>query len=133
METQKIKFESLSPNVIVDDVNKAVDYYTTLLGFSLIVSKPESGVFDWAMVQKENVVFMFQSLPSIQEDMPSLKINSKGSLGTFYINVKGIDELYHSIKGKVEIVVDMRVTFYNAKEFVVKDLNGYFLAFAQDM
>jgi len=133
MEKQQIEFESLSPNVIVDDVNKAVDYYTTLLQFSLLASVPESGTFNWAMVQKENVVFMFQSLPSIQEDMPSLKISSKGSIGTFYIKVKGIDELYHSIKDKVEIAVDMRVTFYNAKEFVIKDLNGYFLAFAQDI
>jgi len=133
MKTQKIEFESLSPNVIVDDVNKAVDYYTTLLGFSMIASVPQSGVFNWAMVQRENVVFMFQLLASIQEDMPSLKINSKGGDGIFYMKVKGVDELYHSVKNKVEIAVDMRVTFYNAKEFVVKDLNGYFLAFAQDI
>jgi uncharacterized glyoxalase superfamily protein PhnB len=130
---KNISFESLSPNVIVDDVNKAVDFYSKYLGFALIVSVPETGSFNWAMVKRDSVTMMFQSLPSIQEDMPGLKINSKGSLGTFYINIKGVDALYGSVKGKVEIAVDMRTTFYGAKEFVIKDLNGYFLAFAEDV
>ena len=133
MKTQPVLFESLSPNVIVDDVNKAVEYYSQFFGFTLLASVPESGSFNWAMVQNGNVILMFQSLPSIQEDLPSLKINSKGSHGTFYIKVKGVEQLYDSVKGKVEIAGDMRVTFYNAKEFTIKDPNGYFLTFAEDV
>jgi uncharacterized glyoxalase superfamily protein PhnB len=129
----KVSFESLSPNLIVDDVNKAVDFYAKTLGFALIASVPESGTFNWAMVMREGVTMMFQSLTSIQEDMPGLQINAKGSLGTFYIKVKGLDAYYKMLKGNADIVVDMRTTFYGAKEFVIKDLDGYFLAFAEDV
>ena len=132
MET-KINLESLAPNVIVDDVNKAVEYYASTLGFTLIASVPETGKFNWAMVMRDGLTLMFQSLPSIQEDMPSLKIQSKGSIGTFYIRMTGVDALYQSIKGKAKIAVDMRTTFYGMKEFVVEDLNGYFLAFAEEV
>jgi uncharacterized glyoxalase superfamily protein PhnB len=128
-----VTFESLSPNIIVDDVNKAIDYYTTIFGFTLLASVPEAGVYNWAMVQRGNVVLMFQSLKSIQEDLPSLNIKTKGSSGTFYVKVKGVEELYNAVRGKVEIAGEMRITFYNAKEFTVKDLNGYFITFAEDV
>jgi uncharacterized glyoxalase superfamily protein PhnB len=125
--------ESLSPNIIVDDVNKAIDYYTSVLGFALIASVPETGNFNWAMAMRDGVTFMFQSLHSLQDDMPGLKIDSKGSIGTFFIKMQGIDTLYQNIKGKADIVVDMRTTFYGMKEFVIRDLNGYFLAFAEEI
>lgn len=129
----KPTLESLSPNLIVDDVNKTVDYYTSILGFTLIASVPETGMYNWAMSMRDGVTLMFQSLPSIQEDLPALKISSKGSMGTLFIKMQGIDSLYQSIKDSADIVVDMRTTFYGMKEFVVRDLNGYFLAFAEEV
>jgi uncharacterized glyoxalase superfamily protein PhnB len=130
---EKVNFESLSPNLVVADVNKAVNYYTTTLGFALIASVPESGSFNWAMVMRDGITMMFQTLPSIQEDMPGLKIQAKGSLGTFYIKIKGVDAFYKELKGKADIVVEMRTTFYGAKEFAIKDQDGYFLCFAEDV
>lgn len=127
------QFESLSPNLIAADVNKTVAYYTQTLGFSLIASVPETGVYNWAMLMRDGITMMFQSLPSLQEDLPQLKITSKGSLGTFYIKVKGLDSLYASLKEKADIAVDMRTTFYGAREFAVKDLDGYYLMFAEDV
>jgi uncharacterized glyoxalase superfamily protein PhnB len=124
---------SLSPNLISKSVNSSVDFYTKHLGFSLVASVPEQGTYDWAMIQRDSVTLMFQSLPSLQQDMPSLKLETKGSLGTFFIKMKGIDELYDSVKGKVEISLDMRTTFYGMKEFVVKDPDGYFMCFAEEV
>jgi uncharacterized glyoxalase superfamily protein PhnB len=128
-----VKFQSLSPNVVVDDVNQTVDYYTQNLGFKYITSVPESGKYNWAMVMRDGVTLMFQSLPSIQEDLPELLITKKGSMGTFFIEVQSIDTLYKQVKGKVDIVGEMRTTFYGKKEFTIKDLNGYFLMFAEDV
>jgi uncharacterized glyoxalase superfamily protein PhnB len=124
---------SLSPNLISQSVNGSVDFYTKHLGFSLIASVPEQGTYDWAMIQRDSVTLMFQSLPSLQQDMPSLNMETKGSLGTFFIKMKGIDELYNSVNGKVEISLDMRTTFYGMKEFVVRDPDGYFMCFAEEV
>ncbi len=107
----KSKLESLSPNLISDNVNASVDFYTKHLGFSLAASVPESGEFGWAMVQRDGVTIMFQSLKSLKEDMPSLKLDKKGSIGTFFIKMKGIEELYNSVKGKLDIALEWRVTF----------------------
>ncbi len=124
---------TLSPNLIAADVNRSVDFYTRELGFTLVASVPDTGTYNWAMVQRDTVTMMFQTLDSIHEDMPSLKITGKGSIGTFFIKMKGIDDLFASLKGKVEIPLDMRTTFYGMKEFAVKDPDGYLLVFAEDM
>lgn len=126
------KLESLSPNLISDSVNASVDFYTKFLGFKLVASVPETGTFGWAMVERDGVTVMFQSLKSLQEDMPSLKLDKKGSIGTFFIKMKGIEDLYESLKGKVEIALEWRVTFYGMKEFGIKDPDGYYMVFAED-
>jgi len=123
--------ESISPNLIVDNVNASVDFYTKLLGFKLVASVPETGDFGWAMVQRDAVTIMFQSLKSMNEDVPSLTFQ-KGRTATFFIKLKGIDEIYASVKGKVKIPMDMRTTFYGMKEFVVEDPDGYYMMFAED-
>ncbi len=128
-----VKFQSLAPNLVVDDVNKTVAFYTGTLGFSMIASVPESGQWQWAMVMRDSVTLMFQSLPSIQEDLPGLSIDRKGCMGTFYIAVQSIDELYKEVQGKVDIPEDMRTTFYGKREFTIRDINGYYLTFAQDV
>src|SRR3954464_9819284 len=104
----KSKLESLAPNLISGDVNASVDFYTKHLGFNLVVSVPESGTYGWALVQRDGIQIMFQSLKSLTEDMPSLDFSKRGSYGTLFIEMKGIKELYESLKGKVEIALEWR-------------------------
>ena len=80
---KNIHFESLSANLIVGDVNKSVEYYTKNLDFSLIASVPESGSYNRVMVMREDVTLMFQSLKSLQEDLPELKISAKAAWALF--------------------------------------------------
>ncbi|NIT70052.1 hypothetical protein GWO43_03935, partial [candidate division KSB1 bacterium] len=42
-EKAHMKFRSLTPNVMVEDVNETVEYYKDKLGFELIMSVPEEG------------------------------------------------------------------------------------------
>ena len=98
----------------------------------MLASVPEKGIFNWAMVQRENVTMMFQTLKSIQEDLPSLKLKTGTSVGTFYIKVKQLDVLLKSVTGKLEMAVELRTTFYGAREFAVRDPDGYILMFAED-
>jgi len=127
------KLQSLTPNLIVQDVNKTLEFYTTKLGFTTIATVPETGAFNWGMASRDSVTLMFQSLHSIQEDLPELNIKQLGAPGTFFVEMDGIDDLHKDLKGKVEIVGDMRTTFYGKKEFTIKDLDGYFITFAQDI
>jgi len=53
--------KSLTPNLMVNDVEETIEYYTDILGFTLLMTVPETGKLDWAMVKRNDVVIMFQS------------------------------------------------------------------------
>lgn len=48
-----------------------------------------------------------------------------------YIYVNDVDDLYRSLKERVEIVEGLHDTFYGMREFIIRDVNRFWLTFAQ--
>ncbi len=130
----------LTPNLAVKDVRASVNYYTEHFGFVLkmAVSEDKSAVGDtlvegkeyvWANIMNGDVGFMFQREDSLKEDVGDF-FDRLGASGTFYMEVEDIDTLYHNVKNRVEILKELETTWYGQREFYVRDLNGYVLAFA---
>ncbi|MCE5286812.1 MAG: VOC family protein [Pelosinus sp.] len=124
--------QQLTPNLMVDNVNETVKFYQEVLGFSLVMSVPETGTFLWAMMSSEKVSLMFQERKSMLEEYPMLKDTSVGGGLTFYIKIKNVRSLYNKVQGRARIVLDLHKTFYGAEEFALQDPNGFVLTFAGD-
>ena len=123
--------KKLTPNLMVEDVQQTISFYSDILGFEVLTTLPDQPPFDFAIMKRDQVELMFQSRPSLSENVPVLTGQSMGASQTFYIEVEGITELYENLRDKVEIVVDLHTTFYNTREFYFRDLNGYILSFAE--
>lgn len=126
-----MKLESLTPNIMVADVNKTVAYYTSVLGFNLIDTNPTSGTFEWGYVMLDNVGLMFQEEKSLKDEYPSLSNLTIGGALTLYIRIQQIDAFYEKVKETVDIVKPMNKTFYGTHEFAIKDVNGFILTFSE--
>lgn len=126
-----MKLESLTPNIMVADVNKTVAYYTSVLGFNLIDTNPISGTFEWGYVMLDNVGLMFQEEKSLKDEYPSLSNLTIGGALTLYIRIQQIDAFYEKVKETVDIVKPMNKTFYGTNEFAIKDVNGFILTFSE--
>ena len=122
--------ESLTPNIFVRDMNATIAFYKQL-GFEIVMSVPEKGDCDWAMMRKGEVTFMFQTFKNLGEALPEINRKDGGSL-LFYIRLKGIQAFHDKIKDKAKVIVELNKTFYGATEFSVIDNNGYVLTFAED-
>jgi len=128
-----MSLNSLTPNLMVNDVEETIEYYTDMLGFTLLRTVPETGLLDWAMVKRNDVVLMFQSAKSLQKDLPRLKGEKPGGGLTFYVKVDRITELHEElINNEVEIISDLESTFYDTIEFSIMDVNGYVLTFSEE-
>ncbi len=123
--------KKLTPNLMVEDVARTLAFYRETLGFEVVTTLPEQEPFDFAIVQRDGVELMFQSRPSLSENVPALSGSPIGASQTFYIEVTGIRDLYESLREKVEIVVDFHTTFYGTQEFYFRDINGYILSFSE--
>jgi uncharacterized glyoxalase superfamily protein PhnB len=126
-----MKFQTLSPNLAVHDVNATVAFYEKTFGFNLIVTVPETGEFHWAMMQAGDISIMFQEERNLKSELVKLDTEPIGGAFTLYIRMEGLKEFYEKVKGKSDIVVDWNRTFYGADEFTVRDINGYFLTFSE--
>jgi len=128
-----MKFQSLTPNLMVEDVSKTLNYYEKILGFTTLRTIPEKGgVLDWGMMKRNDVVMMFQSRKSLADDLPAMQGRKPGGGMTLYIKMEGVPDLYNDLQDKVEIVADLEDTFYGTTEFSIIDLNGYVVTFAED-
>lgn len=124
-------FNKMIPNLMVENVNKTLQFYHNILGFDIAMSYPESGELEWGMVSKGNLGIMFQNKNIMVEQIPEMAYNSLGGTFTLYIDVENVDEWYNHIRDKVLVVKYLYDTFYGTREFMIKDNNGYFIVFAQ--
>jgi len=128
-----MKLNSLTPNLMVNDVEETVEYYTDVLGFTLLMTVPETGKLDWAMVKRNDVVLMFQTKKSLTSGIPRMAGEKPGGGLTFFIKVDRITEIHEELfNNEVEIISDLESTFYNTIEFSVVDVNGYVLTFSEE-
>ena len=123
--------KKLTPNLMVEDVTRTLEFYRALLGFKIVTTLPDQEPLDFAIVQRDGVELMFQSRPSLSENVPALSGVPIGASQTFYIEVEGVRDLYQALHDKVEIVVDFHTTFYGTQEFYFRDINGYILSFSE--
>ena len=132
--------KSMIVNLAVNDIASTIIYYRENFDFELQMLVDESKtIFDteikkelnyiWAMIKKDGVSIMLQSIESLKEDIGVFFDNISASL-TLYIEVENVDELYLKIKDKVSIYKEIDTTWYGQKEFYIKDINGYILGFA---
>jgi lactoylglutathione lyase len=129
--TPSVTFHKLTPNMMVEDVNATVDFYRDVLGFDLVMTVPDSGRFDWALVRRDGIEMMFQTRASLSGDLPAFADRPLGGALTFYLDVEGIDALYRQLQARVAVVKELHETFYGTREFAIEDVNGFILTFAE--
>ena len=133
-----MKISKLSPNFEVSDIRKTVAFYTENFGFNLIMAVPETqdGIdqtfaenkeYVYAMIQKDNVEFMFQRSDTFKNDVVFSKGLNIGATVSFYMDVEGIKEFYQDLKSRNIELTELKTTWYGMQEFYIKEVNGYIL------
>ena len=141
---QSMMYQKLTTNMMVEDVDQTVEFYTDILGFEFIMGVPENSQeivtarqknqpLGFAIMKCGNVEMMFQAKKSLAEEIPKFRDMEIGGSLTFYIEVQDVTKLYDKLKDRITIVKDMEAKFYGKQEFYVRDCNGYILGFAGDI
>ncbi len=131
--------KKLTPDLMVKDVNKTVDFYKEILGFEFVMGVPkDSQEVTMEMPKDKQLIFAAMKcgeveimFDNISGDIPLFKDMDIGGSLTLYIEVDNIKELFEKLKGKIEIVKELHDTFYGMQEFYIKDCNGYVLEFSE--
>jgi uncharacterized glyoxalase superfamily protein PhnB len=137
-----MKVNKLTPNFEVKDIKETVEFYESVLGFSLVMAVPDTqdGIeqsfaegkeYVYALVSKDNVEMMFQRTDTFKKDLKIAKDLSIGASVSFYMEIEGLNSFYNEIKNKVKEITEPKLAWYGMNEFYTKDPNGYILGFAE--
>lgn len=115
--------EKVVPMIHVPDVRATVDWYESI-GFTVTDTYDDGGEgLSFAILSFGSSGVMFSS-----GGQPSNQNRREVDL---YVYVGNVEDLYRSLKDRVEIVEGLHDTFYGMREFIVRDVNRFWLTFAQ--
>lgn len=116
-------FQTIVPVLKVADLKQSLDFYTTILGFSVVWQAGNDGGGENAMLQA-GATSLLLSTGAHLGDQPSFT-------GTLYFNMTGVEAFFESVQDKVDIVWPLEAMEYGQREFGIRDPDGYTLAFAE--
>jgi len=117
--------QQVVPMIHVPDVGATIDWYSSL-GFRLRDQGKEGGLeIVWAALTCGNSEAMLRAGGTAR--------TARRREIDLYIFVEDVDTLCQSLKGRVEFVEDLHDTFYGMREFIIRDLNRFWITFGQPM
>jgi catechol 2,3-dioxygenase-like lactoylglutathione lyase family enzyme len=117
--------KGIMPVLRVSDMNRSVQFYSGILGFTMAWRNQGDGDGEVCLLQWGNAELLL-STGSYLGDSPKFT-------GTLYFNGEGVAELYERVKDRLSLVWPLSEMEYGTREFGVHDPDGYVLAFAQSL
>jgi len=122
--------KKITPILFAQELEPCISFWTERLGFQKTVEVPEGNKIGFAILERNGVELMYQSFASAEKDNAETGQAVRKGPSFLYIEVAELDAMLEATKG-AEIVMPVRTTFYQAREFGVKDPAGHYLIFAQ--
>jgi catechol 2,3-dioxygenase-like lactoylglutathione lyase family enzyme len=116
----------LTPNLIVDSIEKSLPFWVDRLGFEKTVEVPEGDRLGFVILRRGPLELMLQSRASLEKDVaPIAEGNHRAVL---YFEVADLGPIRTALEGWSRVVPE-RTTFYGAREIIVRDPDGHVVFF----
>ncbi len=117
----------LTPFVLCSSLDAQIEFYTQRLGFSCTFRQD-----NYAFLRRDPVAIRLLECPPRQDG------RALGDEQSFYVDVKGIDSLFESLRPRLEELPEGRVRPpfdqpYQQREFHVLDEDGTLVFFGEDI
>src|SRR4029077_3988967 len=83
-----MKFQKLTPNLVVRDVAAAMEFYRSVLGFQPAIKVPDQAPYVFASVTNGGVEIFFNDQKAVAADYPALGSRPIGGALTLFIEVE---------------------------------------------
>jgi uncharacterized glyoxalase superfamily protein PhnB len=119
------RIRSFAPQLLVDDIERAIEFYTEVLGFSF---GPTWRGF-YAIGERDGVEVHLKCARKTVEERANRRQHQHLDV---YASVIGVDALYAACKAKgATILKPLDRTPWGTKDFYLEDPEGYIIAFGE--
>jgi len=127
-----MKFQKLTPNLVVGDVAASMEFYRSILGFEPAIKVPDEPPYVFGSITSGGVEIFFNDRKAVAEDYPPLGARPAGGALTLFMEVEGIEEVLAAVqKSGTKIVMPLKQQFYGMREFAFEDPEGWIITIAE--
>ena len=126
-----IKFQSITPNLLVRDVAKSTSFYRDVLGFTMGETVPDKEPFVFVWMKRDDVSVFLNDITAAAHDYPEAANLPPGGTATMFFIVSGVDAYYDQVASKAKVIMPIKTQFYGMREFAVTDPDGHIITFAE--
>lgn len=119
-----MKALSLVTELLVDDMDSMLHFYSELLSFNLETAVPEKSPF-FVILNNNGVKLMLYAREQFTEEIPHFLSPETGGTFALFLEVENIEELYEKLQKSDSIIQPLHTTNYGTKEFSLSDPSGY--------
>jgi hypothetical protein len=124
-----ITAKRLTPVLVVDAVQPSLDIWERRLGFTKTVEVPHENTVGFAILVKDDIELMLQSVDSVRADLGTPG-DVSGRSTALFLEVADLNAVEKALAG-YPIALPRRTTFYGMHEVGVHEPGGHFVIFAQ--
>jgi uncharacterized glyoxalase superfamily protein PhnB len=125
-----VEIKKITPILFAEELETCIQFWAERLGFQKTVEVPEGNKTAFAILEKNGLELMYQTFASVDKDDATIGAAVRKGPSILYIEVADLEAALVATQG-AEMVMQVRTTFYQSKEFGIKDPAGHYLIFAQ--
>lgn len=125
-----VTIQKITTVLAVENVQPSLDFWQGRLGFECTVTVPHEDTIGFALLVKDNIELMLQSVASILADLGANTGEVNGRSAALFIEVAELSAVERALDG-YPIEMPRRTTFYGMHEIGVREPGGHFVVFAQ--
>ena len=126
-----VKFASVTPNLLVQDIKKSTAFYRDVLGFDIKQTVPDAEPFVFVWLERDGVPVFLNDPKATAEDFPGAQSLPQGGTVTMFFVITGVDAYHAAVAPKAKVIMPLKTQFYGMREFAITDPDGHIITFAE--
>ena len=124
-------FTSVTPNLLVQDIDRSTAFYRDVLGFSVKQTVPDVAPFVFVWLERDGVPVFLNDPKAADHDYPEASRRPPGGTATMFFIVVDVDRFHAAVTPHARVVMPLKTQFYGMREFAIEDPDGHILTFAE--
>lgn len=124
-------FTSVTPNLLVKDLDRSTAFYRDVLGFTVKQTVPDRAPFVFVWLERDGVPVFLNDPKAIEHDFPGAASRPSGGSATLFFVVSGVDALHAEVAPHARLIMPIKTQFYGMREFAIEDPDGHIITFAE--
>ena len=124
-------FTSVTPNLLVQDIERSTTFYRDVLGFTVKQTVPEAAPFVFVWLERDGVPVFLNDPRAADHDYPEASRRPAGGTATMFFIISDVDAFHANVAPGANVIMPLKTQFYGMREFAIEDPDGHILTFAE--